>query len=170
MDSCEWGAARAGGVSPAPPTPPRIGRDAAGVRAAAGKAATPPLAPHPPPRPCPPPPPGPADVLRYSFAASQPALGAALFLPWAAWVCAWASALLALLALGNACAAISAFTRFSGESFGMLIAVLFMQVAVKVGRRALLSRVVDCLTNCNGSRAARAGLCSRGPPWLQAAL
>jgi hypothetical protein len=53
-------------------------------------------------------------------------------LPWAAWVCAWTAALVVLLAAGNACALISAFTRFSGELFGMLIAVLFLQVGVKV--------------------------------------
>ncbi|KAI8472029.1 MAG: putative boron transporter [Monoraphidium minutum] len=67
----------------------------------------------------------------YAFAAGQPRLGAGLFLPWAAWVCAWTAALVLLLALGNACAMIDKFTRFSGELFGMLIAVLFFQVGVK---------------------------------------
>jgi len=38
-----------------------------------------------------------------------------------------------LLALLNTCALITSFTRFSGELFGMLIAVLFMQVGIKVG-------------------------------------
>jgi hypothetical protein len=73
-------------------------------------------------------------ITRYSFAATQPRLGAALFLPWAAWVCAWTAAMVLALALADACRLIDKFTRFAGELFGMLIAVLFMQVGVKVSR------------------------------------
>lgn len=37
-----------------------------------------------------------------------------------------------LLAFSNACAGIDRFTRFCGELFGALIAILFLQVGVKV--------------------------------------
>lgn len=46
--------------------------------------------------------------------------------------CVWTSLLLCLLALFGACSVISRFTRVAGELFGMLIAVLFMQEAIKV--------------------------------------
>ena len=52
------------------------------------------------------------------------------FLPWAALACCWASGFLLVLCLTNACDLIRHFTRFSGELFGMLIAVLFMQQAI----------------------------------------
>jgi hypothetical protein len=68
----------------------------------------------------------------WQFAVSNPALGPQLFHPWTAWVCCWTAVLVLLLALGGACRAIAAFTRFSGEVFGALIAVLFLQVAIKV--------------------------------------
>ncbi len=68
----------------------------------------------------------------YEFAKGQSGLGAGRFLPWAAWVCVWTAAMVALLALGNACRGVAAFTRFSGEVFGALIGVLFLQQAVKV--------------------------------------
>eukprot|EP00898_Chlorokybus_atmophyticus_P003913 jgi/Chlat1/4522/Chrsp29S00334 len=55
----------------------------------------------------------------------------ALFLPWAAWVCLWTALILAVMALTNACTYIDRFTRFSGELFGGLIAVLFMQQAIR---------------------------------------
>lgn len=47
-------------------------------------------------------------------------------------VCIWTALLLFLLAIFNACTIISKFTRIAGELFGMLIAVLFIQQAVKV--------------------------------------
>lgn len=72
---------------------------------------------------------------RYAFAAAQPGLGPALFLPWAAWVCVWTAALVLALAVCNASGLIDKFTRFSGETFGMLIAVLFMQARGARGRR-----------------------------------
>lgn len=40
--------------------------------------------------------------------------------------------MLFLLAIFNACSIISKFTRVAGETFGMLIAVLFIQEAIKV--------------------------------------
>lgn len=40
--------------------------------------------------------------------------------------------MLFLLAIFNACSVISKFTRIAGETFGMLIAVLFIQEAIKV--------------------------------------
>lgn len=47
-------------------------------------------------------------------------------------VCVWTALLLSLLAIFNACSIITRFTRIVAELFGMLIAVLFMQEAVKV--------------------------------------
>lgn len=44
----------------------------------------------------------------------------------------WTALLLFLLAIFNACAIINRFTRIAGELFGMLIAVLFIQEAIKV--------------------------------------
>jgi hypothetical protein len=70
----------------------------------------------------------------YQFAASAPGLGPTLFLPWAAWVNMWTAAFVMLLALGGSCRAIRSFTRFSGEVFGALIALLFLQVGIKVSR------------------------------------
>lgn len=47
-------------------------------------------------------------------------------------MCVWSAALLCILAGLGACALINRFTRLSGELFGMLIAVLFIQQAVEV--------------------------------------
>ncbi|KAL4447751.1 hypothetical protein ABPG75_004970 [Micractinium tetrahymenae] len=69
--------------------------------------------------------------LMYDFAKDRDGLGPALFLPWCAWACVWAALLVHLLAAANACAYISRFTRFAGELFGGLIALLFMQQAIK---------------------------------------
>ncbi|KAL5572752.1 hypothetical protein UlMin_022349, partial [Ulmus minor] len=46
-------------------------------------------------------------------------------------VCVWTALFLFLLARFNACAIIKRFTRTAGELFGMLIAILFIQQAVK---------------------------------------
>ncbi|KAL3618342.1 Boron transporter 4 [Castilleja foliolosa] len=67
----------------------------------------------------------------YKFAKNTQHLGQNLFLAWAGWVCVWTSLLLVLLAIFNACAIINRFTRIAGETFGMLIAVLFTQEAIK---------------------------------------
>ncbi|EIE20406.1 hypothetical protein COCSUDRAFT_37744 [Coccomyxa subellipsoidea C-169] len=67
----------------------------------------------------------------YSFAKGQGQLGARLFLPWAAWVCIWTAAMILVLSCVNVCHYVSRFTRLSGELFGFLIAVLFMQQAIK---------------------------------------
>lgn len=47
-------------------------------------------------------------------------------------VCVWTAFLLFLLAVLGACSIINRFTRLAGELFGMLIAMLFMQEAIKV--------------------------------------
>ncbi|KAI7981953.1 Boron transporter 1 [Camellia lanceoleosa] len=60
-----------------------------------------------------------------------PDLGHKLFLPWTGWVCVWTAILLFLLAILGACSIINRFTRVAGELFGLLIAMLFMQQAVK---------------------------------------
>ncbi|GAQ87198.1 anion exchanger family protein [Klebsormidium nitens] len=67
----------------------------------------------------------------YSFSKSIDAIGPGLFLAWAGWACIWAALFIAILALSGACQLIGYFTRFSGELFGMLIAILFMQEAIK---------------------------------------
>ncbi|XVE54361.1 hypothetical protein DITRI_Ditri03aG0074600 [Diplodiscus trichospermus] len=67
----------------------------------------------------------------YSFAKGRPDLGKDLFLAWAGWVCIWTAFLLILLAIFNACTIITKFTRIAGELFGMLIAILFIQEAIR---------------------------------------
>ncbi|EFN58890.1 hypothetical protein CHLNCDRAFT_20008, partial [Chlorella variabilis] len=67
----------------------------------------------------------------YDFAKGREGLGRELFLAWSAWTCVWASLFVLVLALCNACAYISRFTRFAGELFGALIAMLFLQQAIK---------------------------------------
>lgn len=47
-------------------------------------------------------------------------------------VCVWTALLLFILAIIGACSIINRFTRVAGELFGLLIAMLFMQQAVKV--------------------------------------
>lgn len=44
----------------------------------------------------------------------------------------WTSLLLFLLAILGACSIINRFTRVAGELFGLLIAMLFMQQAIRV--------------------------------------
>ncbi|KAH0687555.1 boron transporter 4 [Solanum tuberosum] len=67
----------------------------------------------------------------YKFAKGREELGQTLYLAWAGWVCVWTALMLFLLAIFNACSIISKFTRIAGETFGMLIAVLFIQEAIK---------------------------------------
>ncbi|KAK6152586.1 hypothetical protein DH2020_012225 [Rehmannia glutinosa] len=67
----------------------------------------------------------------YKFAKNRQDLGQNLYLAWAGWVCVWTALLLFLLSIFNACAIINRFTRIAGETFGMLIAVLFIQEAIK---------------------------------------
>ncbi|XP_057871912.1 boron transporter 1 isoform X2 [Cryptomeria japonica] len=67
----------------------------------------------------------------YNFAKDRDDLGQRLFLAWAGWVCMWTALLLFVLAIFNACTIINRFTRVAGELFGMLIAVLFLQEAIK---------------------------------------
>lgn len=47
-------------------------------------------------------------------------------------VCVWTAILLFLLAVLGACSLINRFTRVAGELFGLLIAMLFMQQAIRV--------------------------------------
>lgn len=46
-------------------------------------------------------------------------------------VCVWTAFLLFLLAISGACSIINRFTRLAGELFGLLIAMLFMQQAIR---------------------------------------
>ncbi|XAR70942.1 hypothetical protein NMG60_11027990 [Bertholletia excelsa] len=67
----------------------------------------------------------------YSFSKGREELGRELFLAWAGWVCFWTAVMLILLAIFNGCTIINRFTRIAGELFGMLIAVLFVQEAIR---------------------------------------
>lgn len=67
----------------------------------------------------------------YNFSKGRSNLGRELFLAWAGWVCVWTALFLFILAIFNACKIITRFTRIAGELFGMLIAVLFIQEAIK---------------------------------------
>lgn len=95
----------------------------------------------------------------------QGGLGPELFLAWAAWVCIWTAAIILALSCANICNYVSRyalapshvsrpyyfcvshietfhvtcrFTRLSGELFGFLIAVLFMQQAIRGTRLEFL--------------------------------
>ncbi|XP_010546941.1 PREDICTED: probable boron transporter 3 [Tarenaya hassleriana] len=70
-------------------------------------------------------------TFMFKFAKSIPDLGSDLFLAWTGWVCLWTGLLLFLLAILGACSIINRFTRLAGELFGLLIALLFMQEAVR---------------------------------------
>lgn len=70
-------------------------------------------------------------TFMFNFAKERPELGRDLFLAWTGWVCVWTALLLFLLAVLGACSIINRFTRIAGELFGMLIAMLFMQQAIK---------------------------------------
>ncbi|KAL9239779.1 hypothetical protein vseg_014068 [Gypsophila vaccaria] len=70
-------------------------------------------------------------TFMYNFAKDRAGLGRNLFLAWAGWVCVWTAALLFIMAILGACSIINRFTRLAGELFGLLIAMLFMQQAIK---------------------------------------
>ncbi|KAJ0520557.1 putative bicarbonate transporter [Helianthus annuus] len=70
-------------------------------------------------------------TFMYNFAKQRPELGHNLFLAWTGWVCVWTAALLFMLAILGACSIINRFTRVAGELFGLLIAMLFMQQAIR---------------------------------------
>lgn len=70
-------------------------------------------------------------TFMFNFAKDQADLGRNLFLAWAGWVCVWTALLLFFMAILGACSIINRFTRLAGELFGLLIAMLFMQQAIK---------------------------------------
>ncbi|KAI7754073.1 hypothetical protein M8C21_009588 [Ambrosia artemisiifolia] len=70
-------------------------------------------------------------TFMFNFAKDQKDLGQPLFLAWTGWVCVWTALLLVLLSVLGACSIINRFTRVAGELFGLLIAMLFMQQAIK---------------------------------------
>lgn len=70
-------------------------------------------------------------TFMFTFAKQRPELGRELFLAWTGWVCVWTAILLFLFAILGACSIINRFTRVAGELFGMLIAMLFMQQAIR---------------------------------------
>ncbi|XP_068641346.1 probable boron transporter 2 [Aristolochia californica] len=70
-------------------------------------------------------------TFMFNFAKDRQDLGQKLYLAWTAWVCVWTAFLLFLLAVLGACSIINRFTRVAGELFGLLIAILFMQQAIR---------------------------------------
>ncbi|OMO59944.1 Bicarbonate transporter, eukaryotic [Corchorus capsularis] len=70
-------------------------------------------------------------TFMFNFVKDRKDLGPKLFLAWTAWVCVWTALLLFLLAILGACSIINRFTRVAGELFGLLIAMLFMQQAIR---------------------------------------
>lgn len=70
-------------------------------------------------------------TFMYNFVKDRSEIGPRLFLAWSGWVCVWTSFLLLLLSVLGACSIINRFTRVAGELFGLLIAMLFMQQAIK---------------------------------------
>ncbi|XP_022855721.1 boron transporter 1-like [Olea europaea var. sylvestris] len=70
-------------------------------------------------------------TFMFNFAKDRKDLGHKLFLAWTGWVCVWTALLLFLLAILGACSLINRFTRLAGELFGLLIAMLFMQEAIR---------------------------------------
>ncbi|XVF50322.1 hypothetical protein PTKIN_Ptkin04bG0087500 [Pterospermum kingtungense] len=70
-------------------------------------------------------------TFMFNFAKDRKDLGHKLFLAWTGWVCAWTALFLFLLAILGACSIINRFTRVAGELFGLLIAMLFMQQAIR---------------------------------------
>ncbi|KAG6635188.1 probable boron transporter 2 isoform X2 [Carya illinoinensis] len=70
-------------------------------------------------------------TFMFNFAKDRKDLGQKLFLGWTGWVRVWTALLLFLLAILGACSIINRFTRLAGELFGLLIAMLFMQEAIR---------------------------------------
>ncbi|KAG4170053.1 hypothetical protein ERO13_A12G122300v2 [Gossypium hirsutum] len=70
-------------------------------------------------------------TFMFDFVKDRSDLGRDRFLAWTGWVCVWTAGLLFLLAILGACSIINRFTRVAGELFGLLIAMLFMQQAIK---------------------------------------
>ncbi|WOK95134.1 hypothetical protein Cni_G03841 [Canna indica] len=70
-------------------------------------------------------------TFMFDFVKDRADLGRKLFLAWTGWVCVWTAFLLFLLSILGACSIINRFTRLAGELFGLLIAMLFMQQAIK---------------------------------------
>ncbi|XP_077244161.1 putative boron transporter 2 [Tasmannia lanceolata] len=70
-------------------------------------------------------------TFMFDFVKDREDLGQNLFLAWTGWVCVWTALLLFLLAILGACSIINRFTRIAGELFGLLIAMLFMQQAIR---------------------------------------
>ncbi|KAK3439964.1 boron transporter 1 [Eucalyptus grandis] len=70
-------------------------------------------------------------TFMFDFVKDRKDLGQQLFLAWTGWVCVWTALLLFLLAVLGACSIINRFTRIAGELFGLLIAMLFMQQAIR---------------------------------------
>ncbi|XWS48172.1 hypothetical protein CRYUN_Cryun13aG0050300 [Craigia yunnanensis] len=70
-------------------------------------------------------------TFMFNFVKDRKDLGHKLFLAWTGWVCVWTALLLFLLAILGACSIINRFTRVAGELFGLLIAMLFMQQAIR---------------------------------------
>ncbi|WZZ47961.1 hypothetical protein YC2023_048068 [Brassica napus] len=67
----------------------------------------------------------------HSVVGGQPLLILGVAEPTVIMVCVWTALMLFVMAICGACSIINRFTRVAGEQFGLLIAMLFMQQAIK---------------------------------------
>lgn len=80
------------------------------------------------------------EIFLYFFSSNHsvhvlewtPSITLTSLISWYCRVCVWTAFLLFLLSILGACSIINRFTRVAGELFGLLIAMLFMQQAIKV--------------------------------------
>ncbi|KAI3718054.1 hypothetical protein L6452_18900 [Arctium lappa] len=111
-------------------------------------------------------------TFMFKFAKDQKDLGPPLFLAWSGWVCVWTALLLVLLSILGTCSIINRFTRVTGELFGLLIAMLFMQQAIKItphlkSSSSFRSRENEMVSLKLQKRLAASVLkCGRGKVWL----
>lgn len=71
-------------------------------------------------------------VVIYGFMYRWAARSGLDFLAWAAWVAVFTALAIALLAAAGAAAYVSRFTRFAGDTFGAIVAALFVTQGVKI--------------------------------------
>ncbi|GJY74352.1 probable boron transporter 2 [Tanacetum coccineum] len=109
-------------------------------------------------------------TFMYNFAKQRPELGHKLFLAWTGWVCVWTAALLFLLAILGACSIINRFTRVAGELFGLLIAMLFMQQAIRVRTSRMFALVLSFGLLLTGLKSRKARSWRYGSGWIRSLI
>ena len=71
-------------------------------------------------------------IRTFPFAPNRADLDRSMFLPWVAWTGVFAGIFLILMSICGMCRIIRLFTLLSGETFSMLVTVLFLQQAITV--------------------------------------